>query len=182
LAALGALGVLGARAAEEDIHDIRGPKYVLPAWVVPVAAAGAALLAAGAYGIWRRGRRARVARVLSPYELTLQRLEEIRGLMRPAGARTFGIAVSDVVRSYIEQRFQITATHSTTQEFLQGLLASADPALVRHRALLSEFLEQCDLVKFAGESLTLPGMESLHHSACTFVRETHDARDPLSAA
>ena len=75
-------------------------------------------------------------------------------------------------RRYIEERFGVTATHRTTEEFLHDLLESSHAPLARHRALLSDFLQQCDLVKFAGMSLTLQNMESLHHSARAFVLET----------
>jgi len=92
--------------------------------------------------------------------------------MQPPQAREFSIAVSDVVRRYIEQRFEVIATHQTTEEFLRDLLATSRSALLRHRALLTEFLHQCDLVKFAGMSLTAQNMESLHHSARAFVLET----------
>ena len=110
--------------------------------------------------------------------------------MEPAQAREFSIAVSDVVRSYIERRFDATATHRTTEEFLHDLLDGSHTALLRHRGLLSEFLHQCDLVKFAGMSLTLQSMESLHQSARAFVLETarpepeppREAHAPLPAA
>ena len=72
----------------------------------------------------------------------------------------------------IEQAFDLTATHRTTEEFLRDLLELPDSPLSRHRALLAEFLEQCDLVKFADMSLTPQNMESLHQSACDFVRAT----------
>jgi len=100
------------------------------------------------------------------------RLEEIRALMLPARARDFGIAVSDIVRTYIEQRFHVIAAQRTTEEFLQDLLRSTNASLARHRPLLSEFLQQCDIVKFAGLSLAPQSMESLRQSALVFVRET----------
>ena len=156
----------------EDIRDIRGPKYLLPPWLLPAILAGAVLLALGAYGLWRWLRRRRLPRALLPFEIALQRLEEMRALMQPAAAREFSIAVSDVVRRYIEERFGVTATHRTTEEFLHDLLDSSHAPLARHRALLGEFLQQCDLVKFAGMSLTRGNMESLHHSARAFVLET----------
>jgi hypothetical protein len=118
--------------------------------------------------------------VLLPFEIALQRLEEIRSLMQPADAREFSIAVSDVVRRYIEERFAVTATHRTTEEFLHDLLESSHAPLARHRALLSEFLQACDLVKFAGMSLTLQNMESLHHSARAFVLETSKPDEPAA--
>jgi hypothetical protein len=140
---------------------------------VPALLAAAVLLAWGAYRAWRWLRRRQRPRVLLPFEVALQRLEDIRALMQPLTAREFSTAVSDIVRSYIEQRFDVIATHRTTEEFLHDLLLeSSDASLVRHRALLSDFLQQCDLVKFAGMSLTLQSMESLHQSARAFVLET----------
>jgi hypothetical protein len=92
--------------------------------------------------------------------------------MSPATAREFGIAASEVIRSYIEKRFDVIATQRTTEEFLQTLLQSSNEALARHRALLAEFLQQCDFVKFAGASLAVADMEALFQSARSFVLET----------
>jgi Domain of unknown function (DUF4381) len=165
----------------EDIRDIRGPKYIAPAWLWPALIAGAIVLIAGVYGVRRWLRHRRRPRPLLPFEVALQRLEEIRGLMEPASAREFSIAVSDIVRHYIEQRFDVTATHRTTEEFLHDLLDSSHPTLARHRGLLSEFLHQCDLVKFAGMSLSVRGMEALRDSARTFVLETAKPDPPPEA-
>jgi hypothetical protein len=167
--------------AVEDIRDIRGPKFTLPPWLLPAVIAGAVLLAFGGFRLWRRLRRRRQPRVLLPFEVALQRLEEMRALMQPDDAREFSIAVSDVVRRYIEERFGVTATHRTTEEFLHDLLESSHAPLARHRALLSEFLQACDLVKFAGMSLTLQNMESLHHSARAFVLETAKPDEPVAS-
>jgi hypothetical protein len=169
-----ASAVDAARPADstEDIRDIRGPQPVLPAWLLPALVASGAVLAVGLYGVWRRGRARRGARAPLPFEVALQRLEGVRALMQPQRAREFSIAVSDIVRSYIERGFDLTATHRTTEEFLRDLLELPDSPLARYRALLAEFLEQCDLVKFGDMSLTLQNMESLHHSACDFVRAT----------
>jgi hypothetical protein len=92
--------------------------------------------------------------------------------MRPETARAFGIAASELIRDYIEKRFDVFATQRTTEEFLQALLQSPSEALARHRLLLAEFLQQCDFVKFAGDSLAVTDMESLFQSARRFVLET----------
>jgi len=76
------------------------------------------------------------------------------------------------VRKYIEDAFHITATHRTTEEFLRDLLQSSNTALAAHRNLLAEFLNQCDMAKFAGVSLSRQIIESLHHSARSFVVES----------
>ncbi|HEY0801384.1 MAG TPA: DUF4381 family protein [Steroidobacteraceae bacterium] len=165
-----------APGSEEDIRDIRGPQFVLPAVLLPALIAGAALIALGFYVFWRV-RRNRRARILLPYEIALQQLEDIRTLMLPASVRQFSTAVSDIVRHYIELRFAITVTPRTTEEFLRDLLAAADASLARHQPLLAEFLQQCDFVKFAAMSLTLHNMESLRQSARDFVMATVKPED-----
>ncbi len=158
--------------ADEDIRDIRGPKYLAPAWLIPAIVAAVVAVALLGYGIWRWTRRRRAPRILSSSEAALQRLEEIRVLMQPATVREFGIEVSDVVRRYVERGFDITATHRTTEEFLHDLLETTHPGLMGHRELLAGFLEQCDLAKFAGMALSPQSMEVLHASARSFVIES----------
>jgi len=172
------LGLLAAGTAlaeaAEDIRDIRGPKAVPPtSWVVPALVAGTIVVALCAYIVWRRRSRGEApTRSLTLSEQTLERLEETRPLMSPATAREFGIAASEVIRNYIEKRFDVIATQRTTEEFLQTLLQGPNEVLARHRSLLAEFLQQCDFVKFAGISLAVADMESLFQSARGFVLET----------
>jgi hypothetical protein len=171
---------VGAAPVAEDIRDIRGPKYDLPEWLLPTLIGAAVLIALGIYALWRR-RRNRAARILLPHEIALQRLEAIGVLMQPARAREFSIAASDIVRLYIEQRFSVTVTRRTTEEFLRDLLESTDAALAEHQGLLGEFLHQCDFVKFAALSLTAQNMESLRESARAFVLATANTHDALPA-
>jgi hypothetical protein len=156
----------------EDIRDIRGPKGMLPPWLIPALVAAAALLITGGYAFWRWRQRRNRPRILLPFEVALQRLEETRRLLDPASAREFSIAVSDIVRQYIEVQFRVTATHRTTEEFLRDLLDTSNASLAAHRSLLAEFLNQCDLAKFAGVSLSRLILESLHASARSFVIES----------
>jgi hypothetical protein len=167
-------GVASAVKAGEDIRDIRGPKAMpVGSWLVPAVLVGALLVAlCVAYVIWRRRQRGAPRRNLTLSEQTLERLEGTRPLMQPATAREFGIAASEVIRNYIEKRFDVIATQRTTEEFLQTLLQSSNEALARHRPLLAEFLQQCDFVKFAGTSLASTDMEALLQSARGFVLET----------
>jgi uncharacterized protein DUF4381 len=161
--------------AEEDIRDIRGPKAVPPQpWVVYVLVGAVIVAACVAYAVWRRRHRGARPRTLTLSELTLERLEGTRSLMQPATAREFGIAASEVIRNYIERRFDVVATQRTTEEFLQTLLQSSNEALARHKSLLAEFLQQCDFVKFAGASLAVTDMEALFQSARGFVLETRE--------
>lgn len=159
-------------AATEDIRDIRGPKHVANPWLIAELIAGLVVLAIAGYGLLRWRTRRKRPRVLLPFERALEGLEALRPLMQPAQAREFSIAATDIVRGYIEERFRVIATHRTTEEFLHDLLDSPNASLVRHRGLLAEFLNQTDLVKFAGVSLSATTMETLHDSARAFVLET----------
>jgi hypothetical protein len=156
----------------EDIRDIRGPKSLLADTPLLPAIAAVVILGLAGYGAWRWQRRKVQARVLLPHEIALQELERARAAMQPGAGREFGGAVSDIVRSYIERQFRLEATQRTTQEFLQQLLDAADTPLARQRPLLSDFLQQCDVVKFAGGALSAQGFDSLFESARRFVRET----------
>jgi Domain of unknown function (DUF4381) len=175
--------IMGAAAAgvapAEDIRDIRGPKGIFPLWLVAALLAGAVLLTIAGYTLWRWRRRRPPARVLQPFEIALQALEDIRGLLDPASVREFSIAITDIVRKYIEDAFHVTATHRTTEEFLHDLLETSNASLAAHRNLLAEFLNRCDMAKFAGMSLSRQIMESLHQSARSFVIESSK---PVAAA
>jgi hypothetical protein len=165
-------GAVLAEAAE-DIRDIRGLKTVSGSWLLPGTLAAAIVVAfCIAYVIRRRRRRGIPPRTLTLSERTLERLDSTRPLMRPDTARAFGIAASELIRDYIEKRFNVVATQRTTEEFLQALLQGSNEALARHRSLLAEFLQQCDFVKFAGDSLAIADMESLFQSARRFVLDT----------
>jgi len=166
-------------ATADDIRDIRGPKHIFPLWLLLAWLAGAAALAIGGYAVWRRIHRPPPPRKLELFEIALQRIEASRPLMQPSSVREFSIAISDIVRGYIEAGFDITATHRTTEEFLHDLLDSSNEALAAHRNLLEEFLYRCDEAKFAGAGLSMPIMESLHRSARLFVIESSK---PLPAA
>jgi len=128
-------------------------------------------LALLAYAAWRWFRRVKSISK-SAHELALERLEKARALMVPDKAREFSIEVSEIVRSYIEARFQVRAAHQTTEEFLHDLLEPSDALLAGHQELLADFLHHCDLAKFARWVLSVEEMEKMHDSARAFVVET----------
>jgi hypothetical protein len=160
--------------APEDIHDIRGPMSIPYAWLLPLEIVGAILLVAAlvllATRWWRQRRRA--VPPPSAAELALARLERARLLIEAERGREFGIAVSEAVRLYIEDRFGERAAHRTTDEFLHGLVGGSASPLASHATLLEDFLRHCDLAKFARHDLSRPEMQSMHSSATAFVKET----------
>lgn len=151
---------------QEDILDIRGPIHI-PAPFPWLAWAGSALGAAAlGFGAWTWLRRPR--RKL-PFEIALEKLEATRPLMQGESAEPFSLAVSEIVRLFIEECLPVRAAHRTTNEFLRDLVNLPDSPLAAHREMLADFLVHCDLAKFAKWSLSVPQMEAMLASASAFV-------------
>ena len=91
------------------------------------------------------------------------------GLAQPAQA--FVIAVSDTLRAYLEERFSFRAPERTTEEFLHEL-QSTNLLDASQKERLSEFLQRCDLVKFAKYEPREMELRDLHASALRLVDET----------
>jgi hypothetical protein len=152
--------------AAEDIIDIRPPIHIatpFPWLAVSVAAISLVGIGAVAWNLARR-KRYRLA-----YEIALERLENTRSLMREFHAEPFCLAVSDVVREFIEEVLPVRAMRRTTNEFLRDLAKLPYLQLDPHRDTLANFLQHCDLAKFARWSLTVPQMNAMLSSAKDFV-------------
>ena len=140
-----------------DIRDIKGPLAIpfsmmtLLPWLV-----GLAILGAAAYWLYRRYRRRtrpdRPVPVVPPrpaHEIAYESLDalEASGLLQLGKVKTYHIRVSDILRVYTEDRFDVDAMEMTTGEVLVEL----DRARVA-RGVVGDFrqlLDRCDLVKFA---------------------------------
>ncbi|OIP36533.1 MAG: hypothetical protein AUK47_14935 [Deltaproteobacteria bacterium CG2_30_63_29] len=86
----------------------------------------------------------------SAFDVALKKLLALQaqGLPEPDEVDDWYVALSDIVRRYLEARYGLRAPELTTQEFL--LLAYDIEGLeAKHRALLSSLLERADRVKFA---------------------------------
>ena len=150
----------------EDILDIRGPIHIPAPFPWFVCSAGAAVAAGLGFATWKWFRRTR--RKL-PYEIALEKLEATRPLMEHKIAEPFSIAVSEIVRLFIEECLPLRAAHRTTNEFLHDLVTLRESPLAAHREVMADFLEHCDLAKFACWSLTRPQMEAMLASARAFI-------------
>ena len=88
-----------------------------------------------------------------------------------AQPKPFCILVSDTIRVYLEERFDFHAPERTTEEFLHELQGT-DLLSAEQKEKLGEFLERCDLVKFAKYEPGEPELRDLHGSALRLVEET----------
>jgi len=158
-------------SSEGDIRDIRQPRHLPPIQPWAAVAVGVILLSAAAFTVWWWVRRGKFLQML-PHEIALQYLEEARRLMDPDHAREYCFEVSNIIRRYVEERSHVQAPTLTTEEFLRDLVEVRDTMLESHRALLGEFLQHCDLAKFAGWRYSMPDLEEMHASARSFVQQT----------
>jgi DnaJ-domain-containing protein 1 len=85
---------------------------------------------------------------------------------------------SDVVRAYLERRFSLPASHQTTAEFLDTMRRSPQLKPAQQR-LLREFLERCDMAKFARAAPPPEECRQVAEMARCIVRET--TPDPSNA-
>jgi hypothetical protein len=165
------------RADLSELRDIAPPEEVPPAPspATPLTWAALALvfllLLLGGWTLLRRhGRR---IPALPPDKWALGELERLR---LPAestenGVEHFYTRLSDVLRRYLELRYHLPAPEQTTAEFLEAMRRS--PQLqVEQQAVLRDFLERCDLVKFARVQPSAEECRMAAEMARTFVEQT----------
>lgn len=114
-----------------------------------------------------------IVKPIIPAHITaLQKLEEIKGqkLWQAGKVKLYHSHISEILRDYIEQRFQVNALEETTAEILHGLrLHSINQELMNK---LSQTLTLADLVKFAKEQ-PLPNENDMSIiNAIEFVNST----------
>ena len=159
-------------APEEDlIKDIAPPVWVFPypTWMVVTAAVIALLLLIGAALLIRRAIKNRpVPPPPTPRSIALRALERLRGDVKSLDPYDFSIAVSDVLRTYVGAAYGLHAPQQTSPEFLAAI-SSSPKFSAGDRKLLAEFLETCDLIKFARIHASVADSARLLENAQAFV-------------
>jgi hypothetical protein len=176
----------GGKAPPEDVRDIKGPVAV-PRDYRPLIWLAVGLLAVVAIGalLYRllNRRRAAVVAPRSAHEIALEALGKLQAarLLDAGRHEEFYVRLSDIVRGYLEQRFHLRAPEMTSEEFLQA--AQRDPQLAPpQRSLLSTFLSEADLVKFARYVPASDDAERAYRAAREFVESTALPEVPRVAA
>ncbi len=182
--------VLAADEPDQDLRDIKtevrdflGPDLasLWPAAVVIVAGLAIALLAVVVTR--RRRQSAQQEPVIAPGDWARTQLDELerRRLVEQGHVHEFYSRLSDIVRQYLERRFDLMAPERTTEEFLRearsgGVLADD------HKQLLADFLRAADMVKFAlhEPSATESGLALT--AARGFVEETAETTSVMDSA
>ena len=139
------------------------------------------ILAIAGFFYWRKTRaeKEEVIVQVSPDEIAFKELDTLlaEDLLARGEVKLFHLRISDILRSYIENRFGLKAPERTTEEFLAELTRDVQmqkALLSGHKRLLGEFLNQCDLVKFAKHEPSIGESEKTVIICREFITETKD--------
>ncbi len=163
------------------------PRLELPAertqafWTIPIALVVALVVVALAIPwFMRRGKQTRQRNAYEIARLRLDRLMNDQLSSHPSlTAEQFFVEVSSLVRQYLEDRFDVRAPELTTDEFLQ-IAAQESDLSQQHQSLLGEFLQQADIVKFAGIDASREEIRRSSDLASQFLEETRAREDGAS--
>lgn len=167
-------------SATNDLRPVKPPVPIPSGWEWAWWLGGALVIAALAFLLtrwWRRRLQPLAIPPTPPHVRARHRLAEaLRLISEP---KPFCTAVSDALRVYLEERFDFHAPDRTTEEFLTELQGTNRLNDLQKESL-GEFLQSCDLVKFARFEPTEESLRELHQSALRLVDETQF--DPILAA
>jgi len=133
----------------------------------------AAVLAPFGLRLWAKSRTRALRR--SAYEIARGELDALLAapLPGPEQVDDFFVKLSGVVRTYLENRFELRSPELTTEEFIGQLSDSPDLTRV-HQEMLREFLEEADLVKFAHFVPSAESIRAALSAAGRFLDETRE--------
>jgi hypothetical protein len=165
----------------EDIKDIKGPVampftlniyYIMGSLIILIIGGFIAF-----HILKRRGLKQVPIIIKSADEIALIELDRIEALdlIKNNKMKAYYYLVSNCLRVYLENRYQIKAPEQTTEEFIDDVTQS-DILDEAHINLLKEYLTHCDLVKYA--KLAPPISES--QKIMTTTRNFIDKTRPIS--
>ena len=161
----------------EDIKDIKGPVaipftlniyYIMGSLIV--------LIISGliAYHILKRRRVKQTPIVIkSADEIAFIELDRIEALdlIQNNKMKAYYYLVSNCLRVYLENRYQIKAPEQTTEEFIADI-SQSDILDEAHINLLKEYLTHCDLVKYAKLSPPISESQKIMTTTRNFIDKT----------
>lgn len=155
--------------AAEEFHDIAPPVdySLIPPWLV-FAGSFLALTIVGLV-IWLIARRRRPQRPQLPRDRALEALERMRDQINRLNPYQFSIHVSAILRRYVTEQHGLPVTRQTSVEFLNAL-TEAPQFSSDEKSLLEDFLNRCDLIKFARYEATSADSQLLLEEASRFVK------------
>jgi hypothetical protein len=151
-------------------HEISPPvSYSLvPRWVI-FAAAFLTLTILGAMVWWWMRRKKPAVPPKLPRQRALEALDRIEQDVDRINPYEFSIRLSDILRSYVTEQFGLPVTRQTSVEFLERIARNPQFS-PDEKTLLKDFLDRCDLIKFARYAATPMDSRLLLDEATKFVK------------
>lgn len=174
-----------ASVLPEKMKDINGlaPPETFPNWLLWIIPGALVLLALLAWLTVRLVRRLRTLNEsaqpkLPPWEEALQALDALpwREWLETGQVKRYYYALSEVLKRYMERRFEFDAAEQTTTEMLASMRAYKTPM----RDEVARFFSRSDLVKYAKSVPATDEAEAAIEQVREFVIKTKPL-DPLPA-
>jgi hypothetical protein len=173
---------------DENASDVRGitptvainKSYSRLYYIIAIVFGALAIAGAIILFLYRRKQKEieSVPEPLPAYQIAYNELENLRALnlISEGRIKEYYYRLSNIVRHYIESRFKLMAPERTTEEFLAEMTVTDRLAEV-HKELISNFLEHCDMVKFAAYGPDTREIENSFDSAIKLVDETREVSE-----
>jgi hypothetical protein len=164
-------------AVAQDIRDIKEPLPISSYWGWLILLAALLAIAVLVYFLKKRKKAPTIdpQLLIPPHRRAKEKLRGATELI--SDPYRFCSLVSDVIRVYLEERFNLHAPDRTTDEFLAELRDRSSLS-DEHKLLLEDFLTRCDLVKFARHEPTEPELRALLDAALRLIDETQEVETP----
>lgn len=159
----------GMFLAQQNFREIAPPVdySFVPTWAIFLASfVGLSLIG---LIVWLAKRRKPAQPPKLPREIALEELERISSEIETMNPYQFSIRVSDILRRYVTNQYALPVTRQTSVEFLTAL-AKSSPFSANEKSLLEDFLNRCDLIKFARYDATSADSGLLLEEATRFVK------------
>jgi cyanate permease len=155
---------------QQSFHEIAPPVdySFVPTWAIFLASFAALCLIGLIAWLYKRKRKPALP-PKTPREIALEELDRIEDEIESANPYQFSIHVSDVLRRYVTHQYGLPLTRQTSIEFL-ATLARSKSFSENEKSLLEDFLNRCDLIKFARYDATSADSRLLLEEATRFVK------------
>ena len=151
-------------------HEISPPvDYSLIPWWVVFAISFVVLSLIGALVWWILRRPKSKAPPKLPRQRALEALDQIGGDVERINPYEFSIRLSGILRGFVTEQYGLPLTRQTSVEFLERL-ARNQQFSGDEKSLLQDFLNRCDLIKFARYHATSADSRMLLEEATRFVK------------
>jgi cyanate permease len=154
----------------QDFREIAPPVdySFVPTWAIFLASFAALCLIGLLVWLWKRKPKPQLP-PKTPREVALDELDLVANEIDTVNPYQFSIRISDILRRYVTNQYGLPLTRQTSIEFLTSL-AQEKSFSANEKSLLEDFLNRCDLIKFARYEAAPADSRLLLEEATRFVK------------